>query len=86
EDGGKTWSKVDAGLAATIVGASTTEKNEMVLADMGGRLAISSDGGRSFKPLPLAKSMMLSGVADAGNGKVALVGPRGVMVETPAAR
>lgn len=86
EDSGKTWAKVDAGLAATIVGASTNEKNEMVLADMGGRLAISSDGGRSFKPLPLPKSMMLSGVADAGSGKVVLVGPRGIMVETPAAR
>jgi len=86
EDGGKTWAKVDAGLAATIVAASTTEKNETVLADMGGRLAISSDGGRTFKPLTLPKSMILAGIADAGNGRVALVGPRGVAVETPAAR
>lgn len=86
EDSGKTWAKVEAGLAATIVGASSTEKNEIVLADMGGRLAVSSDGGRSFKPLPLPKSMVLAGIADAGNGRFALVGPRGVMVETPAAR
>jgi hypothetical protein len=54
-----------------------------VLADMSGRLSRTTDGGRSFEPLPVPATMLVAGIADAGNGQLALVGTRGVVV-TPA--
>jgi len=80
DDRGATWTKVDAGLAASIVGATRTTEGTTLLADVGGRVAASSDGGRTFAKLTLAQPMPLTGIADAGAGKVALVGPRGVAV------
>ena len=78
DDAGKTWAKVDAGLPATIVGGVALPGNGFVLADVSGRLSVSSDGARSFKPLTLPPSMMLAGLTDAGDGQLALVGARGV--------
>ena len=39
-----------------------------------------------LEAMPLAKPMPLTGIADAGNGRFALVGPRGVDVTDSAAR
>ena len=36
--------------------------------------------GREFKPVALKQPMPLAGIADAGGGRVALVGPRGAAV------
>jgi photosystem II stability/assembly factor-like uncharacterized protein len=87
DDGGKTWAKVEAGLPATVVGsAKLAGKGAVVLADLGGRAVVSDDAGRAWKPMPLDKPMPLTGIADAGNGRLALVGPRGVAVTEIAAR
>jgi photosystem II stability/assembly factor-like uncharacterized protein len=80
DDRGTTWTKVDAGLPASIVGATRTAEGATLLADVGGRVVSSSDGGRSFGKVALTQSMPLTGIADAGGGKLALVGPRGVAV------
>jgi photosystem II stability/assembly factor-like uncharacterized protein len=86
DDGGKTWAKIDAGLAAAVVGATRTAPNgNVVLADAGGRAVVSDDAGRIFTKLPLANAMPLTGIADAGDGRLALVGPRGVAVTAIAA-
>ena len=84
-DGGKNWVKVEAGLPATIVGGTVLARGAIVLADVSGRVAISTDAGASWKPVPLPTSMMLAGVADAGNDRVALFGPRGIVIAPLAA-
>jgi photosystem II stability/assembly factor-like uncharacterized protein len=86
DDNGKTWTKVDPGLQASIVGSTTTGDGAIVLGDQGGRIALSQDRGQTFKASPLKNSMPLAGIADAGNGRLALVGPRGVVVTEMAAR
>ena len=80
DDAGKTWVKVDTGLTATIVAGVTTANDAIIVADIAGRLAISADGARTFKAAQLSISRPLAGVADAGNGRVALAGPQGVAV------
>jgi photosystem II stability/assembly factor-like uncharacterized protein len=79
-DKGKTWIKIDAGLPASIVAGTTLADGAMVLADQGGRIAVSRDGGAVFKPLPFKSTMPTAGIANAGNGRLALVGLRGVVV------
>jgi photosystem II stability/assembly factor-like uncharacterized protein len=80
EDRGATWSKIDAGLPASIVGAATGADGTTLLADVGGRLAATSDGGRTFAKAALAVTTPLTGIADAGSGRLAVVGPRGAAV------
>ena len=85
-DAGATWEKVEAGLRASVVTATRTKEGATLLADVGGRVVRSSDGGRTFAPLAVTPAMPLAGIADAGDGKLALAGPRGVAVVTPRAR
>ncbi|HXX86073.1 MAG TPA: YCF48-related protein [Casimicrobiaceae bacterium] len=80
DDGGKSWAKVDAELPATIASGASLPKDVIILGDVGGRLALSDNAGRDFKPATVSNPMPLAGIADAGNGRVALVGPRGVAV------
>jgi photosystem II stability/assembly factor-like uncharacterized protein len=80
EDGGKTWAKVDAGLAATVVGGTKTAQGATLLADVGGRVVTSADAGLTFSQVTLKDAMPLTGIVDAGEGRLALVGPRGVAV------
>ena len=85
DDGGRTWTKVETGLPASIVAGTALPSGALLLADVGGRLAVSDAAGRDFKVVPLKPAMPLAAIADAGNGRIALVGPRGVAVtELPA--
>jgi photosystem II stability/assembly factor-like uncharacterized protein len=85
-DGGATWTKVEAGLPAAVVAATRTAKGALLLADAGGRVAASSDGGRSFTAMKLQQAMPVTGLADIGDGRLAVVGPRGVAASELAAR
>lgn len=80
DDAGKSWSKVDVGLPATIVAGTQAGIGTIVLIDAGGRVAASGDGGRTFVDVPLPANIPVTGVAEIGNGRYALVGPRGVAV------
>jgi photosystem II stability/assembly factor-like uncharacterized protein len=80
DDAGKTWTRIDVGLPASIVGGTTTPDGAIVLCDQGGRVVISTDGARTFRAVPLVRPMPLAGIAAAGNDRLALVGPRGVAV------
>jgi photosystem II stability/assembly factor-like uncharacterized protein len=80
DDAGKSWTKVDAGLPAAIVGGTKSSQGATLLVDVGGRVAVTTDSGRTFNRLALKQSMPLTGVGDAGEGRLALVGPRGVAV------
>jgi photosystem II stability/assembly factor-like uncharacterized protein len=79
-DAGASWAKVDSMLPATIVAGAALPGNRMVLGDVSGRVVLSADGGSTFAPLPIANPMMLAGLADAGDGRLALVGARGANV------
>jgi photosystem II stability/assembly factor-like uncharacterized protein len=85
DDGGRTWNKVEAGLPAAVVAGTSLPGGALLLADAGGRVAVSDEGARKFRVVALKQVMPLAGVADAGNGRLAMVGPRGVaVIELPA--
>jgi photosystem II stability/assembly factor-like uncharacterized protein len=82
-DGGATWTKVDTKLPASIVGGTTLAPGTVVLADQGGRIALSNDGGVTFDLIPLQRSLPLTSITSAGAGRLAITGPFGVMVVAP---
>jgi photosystem II stability/assembly factor-like uncharacterized protein len=86
DDAGRNWVKVDASLPATIVAGASLRDNRFALADASGRVSLSTDGARSFKPLPITPTMMLAGLTDVGDGRLALVGARGVSLTAVPAR
>jgi hypothetical protein len=69
-----------------VVTAARTGSDATLLADAGGRVVASEDGGRSFKPVTLKQPMPLTGLVDIGSGRVALSGPRGVAITEQAPR
>lgn len=84
DDAGKTWTKVDVGLPATIVAGTQAGVGTIVLVDAGGRIVASTDGGRTFVKIPMPANVPVTGIAEVGNGRYAVVGPRGVaVVERP---
>ncbi len=85
DDGGRTWAKVDPGLRATIASGTRNGNGDIVLADVTGRVAISRDGGRTYQPAA-ASAVPITGIADAGGNRYALVGPRGASVADIAPR
>lgn len=82
-DGGATWTRVETRLPASIVGGAAVGRMAVVLADQGGRIALSSDGGQTFELLPLRRNLSLTSVADAGAGRLAVTGSFGVAVVAP---
>jgi photosystem II stability/assembly factor-like uncharacterized protein len=84
-DSGKTWAKMDSKLQNTIVGGATVGPGAVILADQSGHLAMSKDGGNTFGPLQLPQAMPLTGLINAGDGKLGLTGPFGALVVTPGA-
>jgi photosystem II stability/assembly factor-like uncharacterized protein len=84
-DSGKTWVKLDSKLRTTIVGGVTVGPGTVILADQSGHMSKSQDGGNSFEPLELPKVVPLSGVFNAGDGKLGLTGPFGAMIVAPGA-
>ena len=80
EDRGATWTKVDAGLPATIAAATTAVDGSILLADVGGRIAATRDGGRTFRPVPVKQAMPTTAFVELGNGRLILTGPRGASV------
>jgi hypothetical protein len=61
----------------SIVAAATRADGSVVLADASGRLAVSDAAGRRFQLAPIKPAMPLTGLVDAGDGRLALVGLRG---------
>jgi photosystem II stability/assembly factor-like uncharacterized protein len=82
-DGGATWTRIDTRLPATIVSATRMDHGEIVLADQGGRIAVSHDGAMSFDLIPRKRSLPLTSIAYAGAERLAATGPFGVMVVAP---
>jgi photosystem II stability/assembly factor-like uncharacterized protein len=85
DDSGATWVKVDSRLPATIVAGAALAPGTAVIADQGGRLAMTTDGGHTFEQVKLPKTAPVTSVINAGNGKLGLTGPFGAMVVAPGA-
>lgn len=80
DDAGRTWVKADAGLAATVGSALRAASGALLLADIGGRIVASSDGGRTWNKIAVPTPTPITGIAEVGNGRFALVGPRGATI------
>ena len=79
-DGGRTWARIDPGLAGSIVASAKALDGRLLLADASGRVVASDDGARTFAPLLLRPSLPIAGFAPVGRGLLAVVGPRGATV------
>jgi len=86
DDRGRSWTKAEPGLFASIVGGATTRDGTLLLADVGGRVAASRDAGRSFGKATLIESMPLTGLTESIDGNLAICGAGGVLVTAWAAR
>jgi photosystem II stability/assembly factor-like uncharacterized protein len=80
EDGGATWSQVQAGLPAAVVASARTAQGALLLADVGGRVVRSSDAGKTFANVALKEPRPVTAIAALGAQKLAIAGPRGVAV------
>jgi photosystem II stability/assembly factor-like uncharacterized protein len=80
DDAGASWVKVDAGLPSAVVATARTAREATLLADAGGRVVMTSDGGRTFTKVPLKQGAPMTGIVEAGEGRLAFAGPRGVAV------
>ena len=86
DNAGATWIKVETGLPGAITAAARTSQGALLLADVGGRVVRSTDGGRTFAALAIAQPAPLTAIADLGDGRVVQAGPRGVAVSTATIR
>lgn len=81
-DQGMTWSRVDLGNPAGINAGARLANGDVVLASLAGTVVVSSDGGRSFRPLKTSRPMSYFGVTAVGGKRLAFVGAEGVRIET----
>jgi photosystem II stability/assembly factor-like uncharacterized protein len=86
DDAGRSWTKVDAGLANAVVASARTSRDATLVADVGGRIAATQDGGRTFTRLAVKQAVPVTGLVEAAEGRLALVGPRGVTVTETSTR
>jgi photosystem II stability/assembly factor-like uncharacterized protein len=76
-DAGRTWTRVEPGLAGAIVASAQAVGGRLLLADASGAIVASDDGARTFEPLIVRPSLPIAGLASVSRGLVAVVGPRG---------
>ncbi|MNG14195.1 hypothetical protein D3C84_979300 [compost metagenome] len=81
-DQGSSWEKVSSPAQGGITSAAELPGGRILIADQLGGIAQSSDDGRHFGELKVAKPMPYFGVSVISNNKVALVGALGVHIET----
>jgi photosystem II stability/assembly factor-like uncharacterized protein len=77
-NGGASWQNIKIGANLSLIGATVTKDNRIVLVNLLGNVLISADNGASFTLLPQKNSMHTSAVAESSPGNVVLVGSNGV--------
>jgi photosystem II stability/assembly factor-like uncharacterized protein len=82
-DAGKSWVPVDSKLRTMIVGGAMVAPGAVVLADQSGHLSMSKDGGNTFEPVQMPRTIPLTGIINAGDGKLGLTGPFGALIVAP---
>ena len=84
-DAGTTWEKINSQLRSTIVAGATLGPGVVVIADNSGRMAMSKDGGLTFAAVDMPKTIPVTDVINAGEGKLGITGPFGALIVTPGA-
>ena len=82
-DAGRSWTRVDARLAGSVVASLRAKDGKLLLADTAGRISSSADGGRTFERFALNRTAPLAAFADTGDGHYVIVGPRGLTLAAP---
>lgn len=80
-DAGRTWQKSETGESAGVTAGAVLEDGRPALVSMSGSLLVGSPEGDQFSRTTLRPVAPMFGVAAAGAGRVAVVGPHGVRVE-----
>ncbi len=78
QDAGHHWRKIDTGTPAALTAGLVLTDGSIVLASQAGEVLRSTDQGRSFKALAVARRFPFSSVAQAANGDLVLSGARGI--------
>lgn len=77
-DEGASWTPVNTGLAASIVGGAVSGNGTVALVDQAGAIALSIDGGLTFTRSPSHSQAPLAAVAFASTTSLVVGGPRGL--------
>ena len=81
-DAGKSWQQVPTGVLTGLTGAAVLGDGRIALVSQGGQVLLSRDKAASFQLVTRIKPQPIFGVSAAGANKLALVGARGVRIET----
>ncbi|HEX6733524.1 MAG TPA: YCF48-related protein [Azonexus sp.] len=81
-DGGKTWQKIETGLQDGITGSASCGDRRLLLVSQAGRMLLSDDDGRQFRPVKLDQAVPASAVACFGRDTGVIAGARGVRAVT----
>jgi photosystem II stability/assembly factor-like uncharacterized protein len=81
-DGGRTWRQITTPIRTALTGSAVLGDGRIVLVSQEGRVLVSADDGSTFESVPDASPAPLFGAAAAGRSSLALVGARGVRIET----
>lgn len=80
-DGGASWHRLDTGLRSTLTGGALRADGRVVLVSQAGDVVQgSATTGQGLQRAPLPRSAAF-GATEAGPGRLAIAGPRGVRVE-----
>lgn len=86
-DAGKSWIPASLPTTSGISGGIVLKDGRIALADTGGEIWTSGDGGNHFELLPAQKQVPYFGLTQTNAGELALAGPLGIQVlPIPAAR
>jgi photosystem II stability/assembly factor-like uncharacterized protein len=81
-DGGAAWQKVETGVQGGLLGGTVTGDGKILLVSQGGHVLLSSDDGVSFGQVKIDRPSPAAAVAALDNNTLALVGHKGVKVQT----
>ena len=78
DDNGNTWNKIDTGFTVSITDAAELRDGLLVLTTQSTDVLASPDEGRTFQHLLIKEPFPFTGIAQAANGNIVLVGMNGV--------
>lgn len=82
-DDGANWKQIQFAPSVNLTSAITLKSGAILIGTEDGKLFISHDQGVSFRSLPVVLPMVLSGMVQAPDGAVIVVGSRGIMRVPP---
>jgi photosystem II stability/assembly factor-like uncharacterized protein len=80
DDHGSTWEKIDTTVSVSVTAATELRDGLLVLTTQSPDVLASRDKGRTFQRLSINEPFPFTGIAQAANGNIVLVGIHGVKV------